>query len=119
MGWALYLPEEWCKDAERRKKAKIPEQVEFQTKPQLGVGSGQQAAGWTIDRGAGARRPPRTAITRSYAPSFTARGIEYVLSIYPETTIFTAETEFTAPDRAPGRAGATHPRPTAPRSSVS
>src|ERR1700758_3180356 len=37
LGWALYLPEDWCKDPERRKKAKIPEEVQFATKPQLGV----------------------------------------------------------------------------------
>jgi len=24
LGWALYLPEEWCADAPRRRKAKIP-----------------------------------------------------------------------------------------------
>ena len=24
LGWALYLPEEWCDDAERRERAKIP-----------------------------------------------------------------------------------------------
>jgi SRSO17 transposase len=31
----LYLPEDWCADAERRTKAKIPDSVTFQTKPQL------------------------------------------------------------------------------------
>src|SRR6059036_3076568 len=30
LDWALYLPEEWCSDRERREKAKIPEQVVFQ-----------------------------------------------------------------------------------------
>ena len=50
LGWALYLPEDWCADAERRRKAKIPEQVTFQTKPQLGVGLVKQAAGWAIGR---------------------------------------------------------------------
>ena len=27
LGWALYLPEEWCADTERRRKAKIPEDI--------------------------------------------------------------------------------------------
>ena len=56
LGWALYLPEEWCKDAERRRKAKIPEEVEFQTKPQLGVELAVRAAGWKVTQGAGAGR---------------------------------------------------------------
>src|ERR1035438_8640761 len=33
LGWALYLPQDWCADPELRRKAKIPEQVQFQTKP--------------------------------------------------------------------------------------
>ena len=36
LGWALYLPEDWCEDPERRRAAKIPEEIEFKTKPQLG-----------------------------------------------------------------------------------
>src|SRR2546426_9502347 len=35
LGWALYLPEEWCADGERRRKAKIPEEIVFETKPEL------------------------------------------------------------------------------------
>lgn len=31
----LYLPKEWIKDRARRKKARVPRQVQFQTKPQL------------------------------------------------------------------------------------
>lgn len=31
----LYLPQEWCEDAERRQEAHVPDKVTFQTKPQL------------------------------------------------------------------------------------
>jgi SRSO17 transposase len=48
LGWRLYLPEEWCDDRERRRKAKIPDGVVFETKPQLAAGLCEQAAGWEI-----------------------------------------------------------------------
>ncbi|MHB1774278.1 MAG: IS701 family transposase [Acidimicrobiales bacterium] len=49
LGWALYLPQEWCDDPERREKAKIPPEVEFKTKPEQGVDLVEQAAGWGLE----------------------------------------------------------------------
>src|SRR5437867_10002269 len=46
LGFALYLPEEWCADLERRRKAKIPEEIAFRTKPQLASSLCERAAGW-------------------------------------------------------------------------
>ncbi|MGB0092318.1 MAG: IS701 family transposase [Solirubrobacteraceae bacterium] len=56
LGFRLYLPEEWCADVERRRKAKVPDGVEFATKPALGGELAMRAAGWEIAR-AGTRRP--------------------------------------------------------------
>ena len=33
----MYLPQEWIDDHERRKKCGVPEDIEFQTKAQLGL----------------------------------------------------------------------------------
>jgi SRSO17 transposase len=61
LGWALYLPEEWCADQGRRKKAKIPEEVKFKTKPALGVELAQRAADWKIKKGECRRNRVRLA----------------------------------------------------------
>jgi SRSO17 transposase len=37
IAYRLYLPQEWVEDAARRKKARIPEAVTFQTKPQIAL----------------------------------------------------------------------------------
>src|SRR5271170_5199429 len=50
LGWTLYLPEDWCADEERRHKAKIPDEVAFKTKPQLGVELIERAAGWDVPK---------------------------------------------------------------------
>jgi len=37
VGYRLYLPKEWAEDAERREKTEVPEEVEFQTKPEIAL----------------------------------------------------------------------------------
>lgn len=43
IAWRLYLPEQWANEAERRREADIPEQVQFQTKPQIALAQIRQA----------------------------------------------------------------------------
>lgn len=106
LGWALYLPEDWCADPERRRKAKIPEQVTFQTKPQLGVGLVKQTAGWAIDR-APVLGDAAYGENTQLRGDLDASGFQYVLSINPETTIFAPGAVFAVPDRKRGTAGRT------------
>ncbi|MGH2667995.1 IS701 family transposase [Actinokineospora sp.] len=111
LGWALYLPEEWCVDAERRKRAKIPDEIEFQTKPELGVELIERATGWEL---------PAAPVLGdcAYGDNTELRGrlhdagVEYVLSVSAETTVFAPETTFRVPARtaAPGRPKS-RPRP--------
>ena len=110
LGWALYLPEEWCDDRERRRKAKIPAEVRFKTKPELGVELIERAAGWEI---------PAAPVLgdQAYGDNTELRerlhdaGREYVLSVGAETKLFAPGATFTVPERR----GTTGRRPSRPR----
>jgi SRSO17 transposase len=43
IAWRLYLPEIWASDRKRRKQAGVPEQIQFETKPQIALGQIRQA----------------------------------------------------------------------------
>jgi len=98
LGWALYLPEDWCEDAERRRKAKIPGQVEFKTKPELGVELVERAAGWDV---------PSAPVLGDHAygentwlrDRLDEAGCEYVLSVGPKARVFEQGTGFAVPAR--------------------
>ena len=102
LGWALYLPEPWAADPERRRRAKIPEAVGFKTKPELALELVERAAGWQI-----ALAP--VLADQAYGDSAQLRarlhgaGVPYVVSIGPATGLFDAETVFAVPARRPGR----------------
>ena len=98
LGWALYLPEEWCEDQQRRAQAKIPAEVTFKTKPELGVELVERAAGWQVPK------PPVLGDT-AYGDNTELRErlhdaeIEYVLSVSAQTTVFAPGTAFAVPER--------------------
>jgi SRSO17 transposase len=48
LGWRLYLPESWAQDAQRRREAGIPGNVEFGKKWQLALELIDQARGWGL-----------------------------------------------------------------------
>jgi SRSO17 transposase len=103
LGWALYLPEEWCRDRRRREQAKIPQGVSFRTKPELAAALALQAAGWAIPSApllADAAYGDDTAFRTSLAE----RGFDYVLAVSPQIGVFGPQTTFGTPERT-GRRG--------------
>jgi SRSO17 transposase len=114
LGWALYLPEEWCSDAERRAKAKIPDDVAFKSKPELGVELVERAAGWEV---------PKAPVLgdSAYGDNTELRErlddaeLEYVLSVSAETTVFARGTALSPSARGRPAARAAGCAPTASR----
>jgi SRSO17 transposase len=51
VSYRLYLPKEWAEDAERREKTEVPEEVEFQTKPDIALDQIRSAVAAELDRG--------------------------------------------------------------------
>ncbi len=51
LAWRLYLPQSWALDRERRRKAGVPEEVRFQTKPQIALDQIRQALDQKIEPG--------------------------------------------------------------------
>ena len=87
IAYRLYLPEDWANDPVRRHKAKVPETIAFQTKPQIALEQikAARAAGLPegvvlMDAGYGNDTELRTAIT--------ALGLRYVAGIGPNTSVW-------------------------------
>jgi SRSO17 transposase len=104
LGFRLYLSEDWCRDPVRRRETKIPDSVEFETKPALGGDLVARAAGWRIRRapvlGDQAYGNDTKLRTRLHAD-----GIDYVLSVGPECDVYAPGTVFTVPPRKLGSRG--------------
>jgi SRSO17 transposase len=99
LGWSLYLPEDWCDDPARRRRAKIPGDVRFRTKAQLAAALIGQAVGWDVPCG------PILADSAYGDDAAFRRGLDqerlsYVVAVSDRTTVYDAETAFSVPARA-------------------
>ena len=98
LGWSLYLPEEWSDDRERRRKAKIPEAVCFQTKPQLAGALCADAAGWEIPT-APVLADSAYGDDTAFRTNLHESRLEYVVAVRAETSVYGPETTFAVPRR--------------------
>jgi SRSO17 transposase len=102
VGYRLYLPEEWAADAQRLRKAGVPEEIVFKTKPEIALDQIRAAcqAGLPrgvvlMDAGYGANTQLRTDIS--------ALGLTYVAGILPNTTVWAPGTEPLRPRKWSGQ----------------
>jgi len=98
LGWGLYLPEDWCDDRARRRRAKVPDELVFQTKPRLaGVLCGQ-AARWQVPQ-APILADSAYGDDSAFRAQLALLDLEYVVAVRAETSVFGPETGFAVPER--------------------
>ena len=101
VAFRLYLPKDWADDDERRRKAKVPEDVAFATKPRIALEQLRLACEAALPRGvvlmdAGYGHDGRLRL------GVTALGLSYVAGVRSDTLVF-------APGHEP-RPGHTRPK---------
>ena len=102
VAWRLYLPAEWAADRARRRKAHVPEQIEFATKPEIALeqlrwacAAGLPRGVVLLDAGYGNNSELRADIT--------ALDLTYVAGILSTTTVWLPGAAPLPPKRWSGR----------------
>src|ERR1700719_2177215 len=82
IGYRLYLPQEWAKNAARRKKARIPKEISFKTKPQIALEQIAKALAAGVPRGV-VLTDASYGSNSGFRTGLSALGLEYVAAIIP------------------------------------
>jgi SRSO17 transposase len=98
LGWRLYLPEEWCDELVRRRKAKVPDEVVFETKPQLAGDLCEQAAGWQLPT-APVLADSAYGDDAAFRMRLAELELEYVVAVRADTSVYGPQTSFAVPPR--------------------
>jgi SRSO17 transposase len=108
IGMRLYLGVEWINDLERRTKAGVPDDVQFQTKWQIGLDMIDSAACWGVrphviiaDAGFGDITDFREALKE--------RGRKYVVGVQSELKVWAPNTGPVAPENRVRKGAKGHP----------
>lgn len=100
LGWRLYLPESWAKDAERRQQAGIPQEIVFRKKWELALEILDQIRAWGVpdqvvlaDAGYGDATELREGLQQ--------RGLAYAVGITPQLGVWLKPPKLIAPEAKP------------------
>jgi SRSO17 transposase len=83
---ALYLPVCWTEDASRRREARIPEDVEFKTKPELALDLMRRAVDDDVPRGV-VLADSAYGSSRDFRDGIRELGLHYAVGVDPKTTV--------------------------------
>ena len=89
VAWRLYLPKEWAEDRARRQRAGVPEEVGFQTKPEMAVGMIGKALEEGVPVGVVLPSAGYGADTR-FRESLEELGLRYVVGVQSSVSLWRA-----------------------------
>ena len=102
VAYRLYLPKEWAQDEVRRRKTGVPDDIDFQTKPEIAL----EQVHWAIEAGL-----PRGVVlmdagygsNTELRSSLTALGLSYMAGIGPQATVWAPGEEPLPPKKWSGQ----------------
>lgn len=83
----LYLPETWANDAARRKEGRVPEHVQFQTKPRLALEMIRRAVGAGVSKGV-VLADSAYGTVREFRDGVRALNLHYAVGVDPKTSVW-------------------------------
>jgi SRSO17 transposase len=83
VAYRLYLPKEWAADKVRRKKAGVPKDIRFETKPEIALDQIRWACEAGLPRGV-ALMDAAYGVDSRLRTGMTALGVSYVVGIQPK-----------------------------------
>ena len=87
VAYRLYLPQDWTKDRARRKKAGVPKQIKFKTKPEIALEQIRWACEAGLPRGVALMDTAYGRDSR-LREGMTELGVTYVAGILPDTLMW-------------------------------
>ena len=87
IAYRLYLPKDWAEDAERREKTEVPEEVEFQTKPEIALDQIRAAVAAQVAGGV-VLADAAYGINTEFREGLTQLKLQYVVGVQSSLTVW-------------------------------
>jgi SRSO17 transposase len=87
IAYRLYLPKEWTEDARRRQKGEVPEEIEFQTKPEIALDQIRAAVAAQVAQGV-VLADAAYGMNTELREELTKLGLPYVVGVQSSMTVW-------------------------------
>ena len=87
IAYRLYLPKEWAEDINRRVRAEVPAEIEFQTKPEIALDQIRAAVAANVTRGV-VLADAAYGTNSEFREGISELGLQYVVGIQSSMTVW-------------------------------